>query len=224
MSASISIFELYSIGIGPSSSHTVGPMRAAYMFGRSLQNNNLLPQTVRVQCDLYGSLSATGSGHGTPQAVILGLQGAQPQAIDPDTIPAKLEKINEDKSLKILGIKKIPFWGENDLHFHPEFLPNHPNGMRLSAYDSLDRVLLTKTYYSVGGGFVLEEGKTAVTHSPGPYPYTTAGDLLALCESHDLSISELVLANELTWHSEADMSSKYKETSLGGLAVNVIAC
>ena len=211
MESSISVFELFSIGIGPSSSHTVGPMRAAYMFGRTLQAENILFKTRRVQCDLYGSLSATGIGHGTPQAVMLGLEGQQPEEIDPNMIPTWLEQIEKAGSLCLLGLHRIPFRRETDLLFRREVLPEHPNGMSLTACDADGEELLSRKYYSVGGGFVLEEGKTAVTHGPGPYPFNTAAELLAICENQDLSISEIVMTNELTWRSADEIRSKLLE-------------
>ncbi len=205
MSNSISVFELFTIGIGPSSSHTVGPMRAAYMFATTLRNENLLARTARVQCQLFGSLGATGIGHGTPQAVLLGLQGQQPQLVDPDAIPSMLQSIDDQGSIELLGLHPVPYQQPNDLQFHHEPLPAHPNGMRIAAYDAGGEKLLAKDYYSVGGGFVLEEGATAVAHIPGPHPFSTAEELLAICQSQDMSISEVVMTNELAWHTEEEV-------------------
>lgn len=205
MSNSISIFELFTIGIGPSSSHTVGPMRAAYMFAATLQNENLMANTAKVQCQLFGSLGATGVGHGTPQAVLLGLQGQQPQLIDPDIIPSMLQRIHDQKSIELLGRHPVPFQQSRDLKFHHQPLPAHPNGMRITAYDAGGEELLAKDYYSVGGGAVLEEGSTAVAHIPGPYPFSTSEELLAICQSQDMSISEVVMTNELAWHTEEEV-------------------
>ena len=202
---SISVFDLFKIGIGPSSSHTVGPMRAARLFAESLVAQGILSQTIRIRCDLFGSLGATGVGHGSGSAVILGLEGEQPDQIDPAAIPGRLSHIKDSKDLNLLGRFPISFSEDRDLVFQSRFLPTHPNGLQFRAYDAHDLELACKTYYSVGGGLVVEENGYAESRTPGPYPFFSASELLAICDNHNLSISEVVLHNERSWHTKADV-------------------
>lgn len=206
----ISVFDLFKIGIGPSSSHTVGPMKAARMFALRLHEKELLAQTSRVQSVLYGSLGATGKGHGSDTAVLLGLEGHQPDQIDPDTIPAHLTHIRTADEINLLGERLIPFREKQDLKFVRRTLPYHPNGLTFTAFDGTGKELLTRTYYSIGGGFVVDESATGANRiqeddTAVSYPFETGQDLLDLCHKHGLRISDLMLANELAWRSEAEV-------------------
>jgi len=201
----ISIFDLFKIGIGPSSSHTVGPMKAACMFAQRLERNGLLSDTRRVRVSLYGSLAHTGRGHGTDKAVMLGLEGAMPDVIDPDHIDEALELIRTRKEIQLLGQHTVSFEEKADLLFRKrELLPHHPNGMRFEAMDAQDAVLEAREYYSVGGGFVVNQDKAAedrivADQTPLPYPFRTGDELLGLCSREKQRISGLMLANESTW-------------------------
>lgn len=208
---SISVFDLFTIGIGPSSSHTVGPMRAAAMFVDSLANEGLLGKTASLRVQLYGSLGATGRGHGTHKAVVLGLEGETPEAVDVDAIPARMQRLEEVRQLTLGGSRTIDFDLRVDLVFEKrESLPGHPNGMRFVAADGDGATLLERVYYSVGGGFVVREN-----HEDEPviverdvavaFPFDTGTKLLELCAEHELSISELMLANERAWRSDAEI-------------------
>jgi L-serine dehydratase len=207
----VSVFDLFKIGIGPSSSHTVGPMRAARLFALRLQHEGRLAATARVRAQLYGSLGATGKGHGSDKAVLLGLLGLEPDTIDVETIPGHLHAIRASARLALLGTQAIGFAERDDLVFHRrESLPFHANGMRFEAFDAAGTVLAERAYYSVGGGFVVDE-RTAgagVAASAGvrvPYPFRTGEDLLMLCAAHGLRISDLMLANEMTQRAEPEV-------------------
>ncbi|MEB3211031.1 MAG: L-serine ammonia-lyase, partial [Leptolyngbyaceae bacterium] len=206
---SISVFDIFKIGIGPSSSHTVGPMKAALQFITGLASDTL-GQIQRIQVDLYGSLGATGRGHGTDTAVLLGLEGDAPDRIDPDTIEAKLSRIRTQQSIRLLGLYPIPFDEKADLTFHWKSLPYHPNGLCFTAFGQDEQVLSCKTYYSVGGGFVVDETAIATDgiqlHTTAvPYPFKTAAQLLDLCLTHDLSICQVMLENEKVRRSDAEI-------------------
>ncbi len=209
----ISVFDLFKIGIGPSSSHTVGPMRAALTFALGLREAGQLPATRRVVCELFGSLGFTGRGHGSDKAVLLGLEGDAPDLIDPDTIPDRIEAIRSQSSINLLGEHRIDFREKKDLVFHHrQKLPYHSNGMRFSAYDAGGEVLRSKIYYSVGGGFVVNEEAAGADRlkeddTPLPYPFTTGAELLEQCKRHGLSISDLMLANEKAWRTEEEVRS-----------------
>lgn len=202
-----SIFEIFKIGIGPSSSHTVGPMRAAREFAATLQKDGLLSETATVRVELYGSLALTGHGHGTDRAVVLGLLGEAPDEVDPETIPEKIHSVRESQQIRLLGTHNVPFLEARDLLFHKnQILPGHPNAMRFSAFDGLDRQLRTAVYYSVGGGFISREGESADSRSalrPPPYPFASSADLLRIGEEQSLPIWRIVLENEKAWRSEA---------------------
>ncbi len=208
---SVSVFDLFKIGIGPSSSHTVGPMRAAARFAHRLQAAGLLPQTHNLKVELFGSLGLTGHGHGSDKAVLLGLEGEQPDQVDPDTIPTRLEHIRKTGTLQLLGQQEIPFVVKQHLVFHRrERLPYHPNGMRFTALDRFGEVIDLREYYSVGGGFVLNAEETAtdkiVLHkTPLPFPFASADQLLLLCEQEGLSIAQIMLRNEMVWREEAEI-------------------
>ena len=211
---SISTFDLFKVGIGPSSSHTVGPMHAARMFAVALEETGTLNRCYRVTTELYGSLGATGAGHGSPKAIILGLEGEAPDKVDIEGIEARVAAAREHGSLNLLGAHQIAFDYRDDLIMHrTETLPFHANGMRFTGYDEQGEVLQTRVYYSVGGGFVVDESASdgdVVVDDPTPvrYPFSTAEELLALCKEHGLSISSLMLANELAWRSEAEIRSE----------------
>ncbi|MEM9303483.1 MAG: L-serine ammonia-lyase [Pseudomonadota bacterium] len=206
----VSTFDLFKIGIGPSSSHTVGPMRAALRFANRLRESDLLGQTTWITADLYGSLGHTGRGHGTDKAVILGLLGEAPDTVDPDRVPALLEQALESRSLMVLGERKIEFQPKRHLTFHKrQKLPFHSNGMRLIAFDADQKVLASRDYYSVGGGFVVNEDEAAADRivadtTPVAYPFRSADDLRAHCRENDITIADLMLANESAWRPEAE--------------------
>jgi L-serine dehydratase len=210
----ISVFDLFTIGIGPSSSHTVGPMRAALMFTTRLEKNGLTDKVARLKVNLYGSLGATGRGHGTHKAVVLGLQGETPEGVDVDKIPARMQAVEDESRLTIHGGKNIRFSIREDLVFENRVsLPSHPNGLKFLAFDEAGNELLSRIYYSVGGGFVINESKTdepVMTESSEelPYPFDIGEQLLDLCEKHGLPISSLMLANEKVWRSEAEIREK----------------
>ncbi len=203
---SLSVFDLFKIGIGPSSSHTVGPMRAAARFANELRDNGLLAATATVKVELYGSLGATGRGHASDSAVLLGLEGEQPDQVDTARIAERLAAIRRHDQLLLLGEQPIRFCAREHLLFLRRTLPRHPNGLILRAFDSAGLQLHSGEYYSVGGGFVVAAGEDAGA-TPGPelpYPFHSAAELLAQCAAHDLSISALMAANELAWRPEAD--------------------
>jgi L-serine dehydratase len=209
----VSTFDLFKIGIGPSSSHTVGPMRAANLFIAALRERGLLASCRRVRCSLYGSLGATGKGHGSDKAVMLGLEGDEPDRIDPDCIDARLQQIRDQRTLKLAGTLPVAFDEREDLLFlRRETLPFHPNGMRLTAFDTAGQPLLERTYSSVGGGFVVNHDE-AGTPQLGPdtrtlpYPFQTGEDLLRQCRAHGMGIARLMWENELTWRSADDLRS-----------------
>ncbi|MFE8971272.1 L-serine ammonia-lyase [Streptomyces albogriseolus] len=207
----ISVFDLFSIGIGPSSSHTVGPMRAARMFARRLRNEDLLDSVASVRAELYGSLGATGHGHGTPKAVLLGLEGDSPRTVDVESADERVEKIKDGGRLRLLGEHEIGFSFDDDLVLHRrKALPYHANGMTLWAYDSSGAELLAKTYYSVGGGFVVDEDavgadRIVLDDTVLKYPFRTGDELLRLTKETGLSISALMLENERAWRTEEEI-------------------
>ncbi|MDX3137199.1 L-serine ammonia-lyase, partial [Streptomyces europaeiscabiei] len=209
----ISVFDLFSIGIGPSSSHTVGPMRAARMFARRLRNEELLAGVASVRVELYGSLGATGHGHGTPKAVLLGLEGASPRTVDVESADARVEAIKEAGRIRLLDDHEIPFSFDKDLVLHRrKTLPYHANGMTVWAYDAAGTELLSKTYYSVGGGFVVDEDavgadRIKLDDTPLKYPFRTGDELLRVAKETGLSISALMLENERAWRSEDEIRS-----------------
>ncbi|MFF7548312.1 L-serine ammonia-lyase [Streptomyces canus] len=207
----ISVFDLFSIGIGPSSSHTVGPMRAARMFARRLRNEELLSSVASVRCELYGSLGATGHGHGTPKAVLLGLEGASPRTVDVENADDRVAHIKAAGALKLLGEREIPFSFDDDLVLHRrKALPYHANGMTVWAYDASGAELMSKTYYSVGGGFVVDQDamgadRIKLDDAVLKYPFRTGDELLRLTKETGLSISALMLENERAWRTEDEI-------------------
>ncbi len=209
----ISTFDLFKIGIGPSSSHTVGPMKAAALFVNALLAEPAAAQVSRVRCDLYGSLGATGKGHGSHKAVMLGLQGEMPDQVDVATIAPSLARIRESKRLELGGRHGVAFDEAQDLVFHRrETLPFHSNAMKLQAFDAQDTLLLSKTYYSVGGGFVVDhdaQGQPQLVQDPTPlaYPFKSGDELLKQCREHGLTVAQLMWANEQAWRSPEEIRS-----------------
>jgi L-serine dehydratase len=207
----ISAFDLFKIGIGPSSSHTVGPMRAARQFAQGLADGGLLDRVTAVRVELFGSLGATGKGHGSDKAVLLGLEGEAPDLIDPATIPGRMARIRDERALSLLGTHRIAFDTARDLVFHRRrSLPFHPNGMGFTATVGDGAEIIHRVYYSVGGGFVVnEEGVGAdrikVDDTPVAHPFGSGDDLLRITAEHKISISRLMLDNETAWRSEADV-------------------
>ncbi|MET7948727.1 L-serine ammonia-lyase [Micromonospora sp. NPDC005324] len=207
----ISVFDLFSVGIGPSSSHTVGPMRAARTFVGGLKADGLLTDTARVQAELFGSLGATGHGHGSGPAVLLGLAGESPETVDTDTVGPRVERIRAERRINILDAHEIDFDPDRDLTLHRRrSLPYHPNGMTFVAYDGAGAELRSRTYYSVGGGFVVDEAAAGADRikpdsTAVRYPFLTGAQLLDVTTRTGLSISEVMLANERSWRSEADI-------------------
>lgn len=198
----ISVFNLFSIGIGPSSSHTVGPMKAAHEFVSKLE----LSKITRVKTELFGSLAFTGKGHGTDGAILLGLEGNLPDTVNPDLIRPRMQQIIQEKKININGEKVIPFNLAEDLEFNfKDTLPAHTNGMRFTAYDDNNQILSTEIYYSIGGGFIVTEEQLLHPQSseeqPVPYPFATTKELLQHCENNNLLINEVMMANESAMHS-----------------------
>jgi len=198
----ISVFDLFKVGIGPSSSHTVGPMKAARMFAGGLRDDGLLPRVWSVRVSLYGSLGLTGPGHGSDKAVLLGLEGEQPATVDVDTVPDRLEAIKRRGTVRLLGEHEIEFTVGKHLEFNRrKKLGYHPNGMRFTAYDDAGEAIRERAYYSIGGGFVADETAAGSdqTRPAGPvlpYPFTSAEELLAYTRSSGLPISGIMLENE----------------------------
>jgi L-serine dehydratase len=213
----VSVFDLFKIGIGPSSSHTVGPMRAARMFALRLDADGHLERTARVRCTLYGSLGATGKGHGSDKAVLLGLTGHEPDTVDVEAVPALLAAIRGEGSLPLLGVQPVDFDEKADLVFHRrETLPFHANGLRFAAFDADGALLEERTYYSVGGGFVVSDevaadGSKQKVIAPDttvlPHPFHSGDELLRQCRLHRIGIAELMRRNERHWRSDAEIDA-----------------
>jgi L-serine dehydratase len=206
----ISVFDLFSIGIGPSSSHTVGPMRAARTFAVGLADAGTLEQVARVRVELFGSLGATGRGHGTDRAVILGLMGEHPETVDPRTVGDRVAVAREAGAVSLLGTHPAML-AKDDLVFNRRVtLPFHPNGMRFCAFAADGSTLSERTFYSVGGGFVVDESATGsdritLDDTPLSFPFTTGDALMRQCAEHQLPVSGVMLANELAWRTEAQI-------------------
>ncbi|HEY8568833.1 L-serine ammonia-lyase [Microbulbifer sp.] len=205
---SISVFELFKIGVGPSSSHTVGPMVAAKQFVCDLEARNELVKTERVEVHLYGSLALTGIGHGTDMAVLMGLEGEAPDTIDVDRIDARLAAIDQHQQLILNGTRAIHFEKARDLQFHKEvFLPQHSNGMTCKAFVG-DELLFQRSYFSIGGGFVLSEEDFHHKDQIAtllPYDFSSAQEMMEICERHGWSIAELAMENEKAFRSEQEV-------------------
>lgn len=205
----ISVFDLFSVGIGPSSSHTVGPMRAAVLFTERLGEAGLLPTTARVRAELFGSLGATGHGHGSPEAVLLGLEGHRPEHVDPRAVADRVEQVRASGRLVLAGRRQIPFRPDRDLVLHRrKSLPVHPNGMRFTATDDSGAELLSSVFYSVGGGFVVDDDAASTDRikpdeTELPHPFRTGAELVARAAESEASVSSVMLANELSWRDES---------------------
>lgn len=205
----ISVFDLFSIGIGPSSSHTVGPMLAANAFITLLKQKNAVENTNRVKVELYGSLALTGKGHGTDKAILNGLENQAPETVHPEKMVPRMKEILSTHRLLLAGEKEIHFNEHTDFLFlQKELLPLHSNGMRFSAYDADNVILISQVYYSIGGGFIAteEEFHTSTDEKLAPpYPFDTAEELLVLCQNHNISIAQLMMKNELTWRNQSEI-------------------
>ena len=209
----LSVFDIFKVGIGPSSSHTMGPMRAAREFAVRLKRDGLLEATQEIAVRLYGSLALTGLGHGTDRAILAGLEGAEPERVDPDSIEATLQRIRSSGRIRLLGEHEIGFDEPMQLLFmHHERLPRHTNGMRFTALAAARRVLREVDYYSIGGGFIVRgdepEAAEARAHPAPAYPFNSGEELLRLCREHGLEMFELMLANERSWTPEAQVRAR----------------
>ncbi len=215
---SISIFNLFSIGIGPSSSHTVGPMKAAKEFTEYLSQHQLLKRTTRVTVELFGSLAFTGKGHGTDVAILLGLEGNAPDTVDPDWIHPRAQEIITQQQINLGNQQWIPFHFNQDVEFNfKDLLPVHTNGMRFSAFDQANQLLLSKIYYSIGGGFIIDEDQAThgsqVDDHEVPYPFATTKELLSHCENNGLTIKEIMLANESSMRPKEEVIARLRKIS-----------
>ncbi|MFS2160005.1 L-serine ammonia-lyase [Pseudomonas sp. Pseusp122] len=205
---SLSVFDLFKIGIGPSSSHTVGPMLAAVRFVEGLRRDDLLLSTASVKVELYGSLGATGKGHGSDKAVLLGLEGEYPDSVDTEHVAEQLARIRSSERINLLGEHSIAFIEKQHLAMIRKPLAYHPNGMIFRAFDEAGLQIRSREYYSVGGGFVVDEDAAGADRivedtTPLTYPFKTGKELLGHCTTHGLSISQVMLANEAAWRPEA---------------------
>jgi L-serine dehydratase len=222
-----SLFELFKIGIGPSSSHTVGPMRAALRFSRQLASTGLLPRTAKLNVDLYGSLALTGIGHGTDRAILLGLLGEAPDTVDPATVEASIAAIRSTGQLALAGSVTIPFTDAENLHFrrnqmYPDpAVISHPNGMRFTAFDHTGALLADEVFYSIGGGFIVSEAeRTAESLTSArtvPYPFRSSADLLATANQHSLTIANLLLANEVALLNDPSITINRPQSAAASL-------
>lgn len=207
----VSVFDLFKIGIGPSSSHTVGPMLAAIRFVEQLVASTKIPRVTRLRIELFGSLGATGKGHGTDRALMLGLLGETPEAVEIDGIAARIEAIRSEKLITLVGGQRIRFNPDKDLHFHRQRqLGFHPNGMLFTAWDEQAEILHQVRFYSVGGGFVVQENaqgepELVTDRTLLRFPFDSGDEMLAQCEEQGLSVSQLMLENERAWRDEAQI-------------------
>jgi len=207
----ISVFDLFSVGIGPSSSHTVGPMRAALRFVEHLRHTNVISDVAHLKVDLYGSLGATGRGHGSDKAVVLGLLGETPESVDPYAVGELIDAVKTNGRISLDGAYEVAFDIKKDLKFlGRKSLPFHPNGMRCFAFDSDGATLAERDYYSIGGGFVVNDGaagadKIVADETVLPHPFSSGDELLQRCEETRLSVSSLMLENERVWRSDQEI-------------------
>lgn len=202
-----SIFDLFKIGIGPSSSHTVGPMRAAREFVARLDTDGLLDGAAEVRTELFGSLALTGLGHGTDRAIVLGLSGAKPDEVEPRDVEQIVSGVRAGGWIRLLGRKAAPFADATHIVFHRnQTLAGHPNGMRFTALGEAGEVLRSEVYFSVGGGFIEREGAASARAAgvPVPYPFSSAAELLRMADDSGLPLWRIVLENEKAWRSEAE--------------------
>ncbi|KAI9288797.1 L-serine ammonia-lyase [Umbelopsis sp. AD052] len=230
--AVVSTFDLFSIGVGPSSSHTVGPMRAAKIFIGDLKEANMLERVASLRIDMYGSLALTGDGHGTPDAILMGVEGEAPESVETSTIKSRVQDIHTNKSLRINGTHRIHFDPEKHLIFNYfQSLPQHPNGLRFCAYDKDTNLIATNEYFSIGGGFVVND-KTQMDHGENVYykqdfseessladrqqqdiavaalPFKNAQELLEVCRRENMTIAQVVFENELKWRSAEEIRDR----------------
>ena len=204
----ISIFDMFKIGIGPSSSHTLGPMKAGKAFVDELKEKDLLDKVTRVQANVYGSLSLTGIGHSTDKAILLGLAGEEPETVDIDGISEFMKNVRSSEKLILGGSHEVEFPKDGGFFFHDEYLPMHENGMCLIAFAG-EEDILHKTYYSVGGGFIVKQedfAKRTDAKVDIPFPYASAAEMLELCEKNNMTLPELGLANELALRAEEEVN------------------
>lgn len=213
------VFDLFKIGVGPSSSHTVGPMKAARAFLERVEAQSGLESVARVQAEAYGSLALTGSGHATDRAILWGLEGVRPEAADPDALPAMIDQIHERKALRLLGSKSIAFDPGRDLMMKGDVrLPFHSNAMKFRALSEDGDVLREEIWYSIGGGFVIDEAEAgrnsaAEAHTGEPYPFDNCDELLAICDREGLSIPDVMMANEKAFRPEAEVRGHIAQIS-----------
>ena len=214
----ISVFDIFKIGIGPSSLYTVGPMRAARRFAEQLKLGGQLADTASVKVELFGSLGFTGKGHGSDRAVILGLEGEDPATVDVDQVPRRVAKVGEHKTLKLIGEHEVAFDPASQIIFHRrEKLPLHANGMRFTALAAGGATIVERIYYSVGGGFVVDQagapadGSTPADQVVVPYPFNSGDELLRHAVEHGMAISSLMLENEKALAPEAEVKRRVME-------------
>ena len=209
----ISIFDMFKIGIGPSSSHTLGPMKAGKAFVDELKEKDLFDKVTRVQANVYGSLSLTGIGHSTDKAILLGLAGEEPETVDIDGISEFMKNVRSSEKLMLGGSHEVEFPKDGGFYFHDEYLPMHENGMCLIAFAG-EEDILHKTYYSVGGGFIVKQedfAKRTDAKVDIPFPYASAAEMLELCEKNNMTLPELGLANELALRSEDEVNEHLRK-------------
>ena len=209
----ISIFDMFKIGIGPSSSHTLGPMKAGKAFVDELKEKDLFDKVTRVQANVYGSLSLTGIGHSTDKAILLGLAGEEPETVDIDGISEFMKNVRSSEKLMLGGSREVEFPKDSGFYFHDEYLPMHENGMCLIAFAG-EEDILHKTYYSVGGGFIVKQEDFATRTDAKvdiPFPYASAAEMLELCEKNNMTLPELGLANELALRSEEEVNEHLRK-------------
>ncbi len=210
----LSVFDMFTIGIGPSSSHTVGPMRAARSFARALAEAGVMERVGAVRVELFGSLGATGKGHGSDVAIVLGLEGETPEAVEPDDVPARIDRVRASSTLRLGGVRDVAFPLAEAIVFHrKQTLPLHPNGMRFTALDAHGAEVQSNVYYSVGGGFVVDgrEGAGAElgpSRLAPPHPFTSGEQLLARCSERGIAVSTLMLENETAWRPRAEVHAR----------------
>lgn len=215
----LSALDMFTIGVGPSSSHTVGPMRAACAFVKRLQDKKILESVLQIQVTLYGSLALTGRGHATDRAILLGLMGDLPETVDPETMPQRVQAVRQNKRLTILGVQTIDFYEPTDLLFEgSRRLPLHSNGMEIVVMDRFGRVVDHEVYYSIGGGFIMTQSQLEASQHTSPevklqesvaatiaYPFSNMKELKEHCVNHDLTLLDLILANETYWRTSDQM-------------------
>ena len=209
----VSVFDIFKIGIGPSSSHTVGPMRAALMFAHHLRDDHTLATTHEIRISLYGSLGATGKGHGTDKGVILGLMGHAPDSINPDLIGDLIDAMRKTSTLRLLNEQTVRFVEKEHIVFYRrEAMPEHPNGMKFEAFDLDKKLIASKSYLSVGGGFVVTAGapnaQVFAAASQLPYAFSSGDELLKVCADNQMSVAQIMWENEKTWRSAEEIRSQ----------------